>query len=246
MVLFDERRNAPSNLPRSGANLNPTFWHERWESGQLGFHQDEVNPQLNEYWPRLGLNGESTVFVPLCGKSLDMKWIREQGHPVLGIELSPIAIKDFFESISIPEQKRQEEQHGALRRIRGGGYELYCGDFFELEAADLRAVRAVYDRASLIALPPDIRKRYARHMIEKLPAHVQILLITIEYDQDKMNGPPHSVPPAEVDALFGGAFEIETLFAAEPSQPTPRFQERGLDSWQENIQLLTRSEAPRA
>jgi len=217
--------------------LKESFWHDRWESGQLGFHQEKINSLLPKYWPRLGLSCDETVFVPLCGKSLDMTWLREQGHPVIGIELSPIAIKDFFDAASLP---CLEDGHGPLRRFSGAGYELYCGDFFDLEAADLEDVRAVYDRASLIALPPDLRARYAEKLISALPAEAKIFLITIEYDQSKMNGPPHSVPPAEVETLFGDAFEIEDLETSPPSDPGPRFKERGLDVWQEHVKLLTR------
>jgi thiopurine S-methyltransferase len=217
--------------------LKASFWHERWESGQLGFHQENVNSLLPKYWPRLELASDDAVFVPLCGKSLDMAWIRDQGHPVIGIELSPIAIKDFFEAASLAYT---EEEHGALHRFSSSGYELYCGDFFDLEAPDLDSVRAVYDRASLIALPPDMRARYAKKLISELPAEAKILLVTIEYDQSKMNGPPHSVPPAEVDRLFGDAFDIEDLETSPPSEPGPRFMERGLDVWQEHVMLLKR------
>ena len=214
------------------------FWHERWETGQLGFHQAEINALLLQHWPRLAVPNGAPVFVPLCGKSLDMHWLREQGHPVVGIELSSIAIRDFFEEAGIAAQTHS---HGALRRSSGSGYELFCGDFFDLARRDLAQVRACYDRASLIALPPEIRVRYAEMLIELLPEEAAILLITLEYDQAKMTGPPHSVAPSEVEALFGADYAIELLESRGPVPASPRFIERGLDVSTEHVLLLTRT-----
>jgi len=222
--------------------MKAKFWHERWESGQLGFHQAEVNAQLAKYWERLALPKDAPVFVPLCGKSLDMSWLRDRGHPVVGIELSPIALQDYFDAAAI-SYSREAANDDAFERFTAPGYDLYCGDFFHLEAAHLAAVRGVYDRAALIALPPEMRARYAARMIEILPVEASILLSTIEYDQDKMNGPPHSVPPAEVESLFGDAFESESLIESEPAAPPPPFQARGLDLWQEHLFVLSRSDS---
>ena len=222
--------------------MKARFWHERWESNQLGFHQSEVNALLREHWPRLGAPAGGSVFVPLCGKSLDMRWLREAGHGVVGVEISPIAIADFFTEAGIQAIRTTE---GDFERSVGGGFELYCGDFFAFEKSHLADVTAVYDRASLIALPEEIRARYAAHMIEILPDPVSVLLITIEYDQARMDGPPHSVPPQEVERLFGSAFSIEQLWASGAVAPTDRFRERGLDLWSETVWRLSRGHARR-
>lgn len=213
------------------------FWHERWEANQLGFHQAEVNGLLKDWWPALGLASDAAVFVPLCGKSLDMTWLRSQGHPVVGIEVSPIAVRDFFVESSI---EAAASSNGRLERFEGGGYRLYRGDFFDLEDVHLAEIRGVYDRASLIALPPEMRSRYAKHLCAILPPKVRILLISIEYDQSKMSGPPHSVAPSEVEALFGAAFEIELRWSSGEQLPTDRFRERGLESWSESVWQLSR------
>ena len=185
--------------------MHAGFWHERWEANQLGFHQETVNDRLREHWPTLGVARQATVFVPLCGKSLDMRWLRELGHPVVGVEVSPIAIRDFFAEAGI---EPTTVTTGPFERSSGGGYELFCGDFFDLDAEALAGVAGVYDRASLIALPPETRARYAAHLAAILPEAVQILLITLEYDQARMSGPPHSVPDDEVRRLFGADFAI--------------------------------------
>jgi len=217
--------------------LDANFWHERWEKNQLGFHQPEANTLLSKYWLDLDVEPDSAVFVPLCGKSLDMHWLHDHGHPVVGVEISPVAIRDFFAEAGFDVER---EADGALEAFRAPGFELYCGDLFDLEAASVSSVRACYDRGSLVALPPDIRKRYAEHLIRILPRRVTILMISVEYDQSKMSGPPHSVPPTEVEALFGSAFELEILWQSEWLEAGPMFKARGLDVRRDVVLRLDR------
>jgi thiopurine S-methyltransferase len=217
--------------------MKAAFWHERWQSNQLGFHQAEVNPHLASHWPTLGVDPAAAVFVPLCGKSLDMVWLHDRGHPVIGVELSPIACRDFFAEQALTAQPTA---HGELERWSAPGYTIHCGDFFALSSADLDGVAGVFDRGSLVALPPEMRRRYADHMARILPPGAQVLLVTVDYDQSEMNGPPHSVPAREIEALYAERFEIERLAAHGPSEPPPHFQERGLRSMCEVIWRLAR------
>lgn len=220
--------------------MEPRFWHDRWESGELGFHQADVNELLQQHWSALELEADAPVFVPLCGKSLDMHWLRRRGHPVVGVDLSPIAIREFFEETRI---RTHSEERGRLECVSGGGFTLYCGDFFDLTSAELAGIRGVYDRAALIALPEAVRSRYAAHLDAILPEAVSMLLITIEYEQTRMEGPPYSVASDEVERLFGESFEIETLWHSGVVPASPRFQERGLETWQEHVQRLVRPAA---
>lgn len=218
--------------------MKAEFWHERWESDQLGFHQEEVNARLAKNWSALALPSEAEVFVPLCGKSLDMVWLRERGHSIVGIELSPIAIRDFFAAGGI---EPTIDELGPLVRFRSAGYTLYCGDFFDLTPEHLANTTACYDRAALIALPPELRARYAAQMTRILPHEISVLLISIEYDQTRMSGPPHSVTPNEVERLFGDQFEIERLESSGFVPAQDRFRERGVDVWCETVFRLSRS-----
>ena len=186
--------------------MDHQFWLERWQQGQIGFHQAEINQYLSEHWGQLGLPDGAAVFVPLCGKSLDMLWLREQGHEVLGVELSEKAVSAFFDENAIPAEVSRE---GSFKVYTGGGVRLRSGDFFALEASDLGGIHAVYDRAALIALPPGLRADYARHMAKLLPSGAHILLITMEYPDGTLEGPPFSVSEEEVHSLFDGAFTIE-------------------------------------
>lgn len=212
------------------------YWIERWKREDTGFHQNEINPYLRQYWQELHLPHGSEVFVPLCGKSRDMLWLREQGYSVLGVELSSIAVQAFFEENAyspsrIPREKfEQWEAHG----IR-----ILCGDFFDLSKDDLVKASAVYDRASLVALSPDIRALYTFHLLSILRPGTQILLITFDYPQQEMPGPPFAVSPGEVEALYRGRAEIRLLAQLDVLEQNPRFRERGLSRLQESIFLLT-------
>jgi thiopurine S-methyltransferase len=216
--------------------MEKEFWLERWQLQEIGFHQDEVNPYLRQYWQELHAVRDGIVFVPLCGKSRDMLWLREQGHTVLGVELSPIAVHAFFEeSGRIP----QHAAGGRFDSCEADGFRILCGDFFDLRREDLANVSAVYDRASLIALPPDMRERYVRHLASILPPATQIMLITVDYPQQEMQGPPFAVSAGEVAALYREHAEVRLLAQLDVLEQNPRFQQRGLSRLHENIFLLT-------
>ncbi|MEA3405030.1 MAG: thiopurine S-methyltransferase [Pseudomonadota bacterium] len=179
--------------------MKANFWHGMWASGVVGFHQSDINEFLQNHWKQLNLAGDEAVLVPLCGKSLDMLWLQQQGHEVLGVELSQRALDEFLVENSISAKPVKHDQFC--------GYELeamtlLCGDFFKLSAEDCSQIKAVYDRASIVALPPEMRKAYVEHLQIILPQGAKILMVTMEYDQSLMSGPPFSVTEKEVRDLF--------------------------------------------
>jgi len=216
--------------------MKKEFWLERWERSEIGFHQGEINPYLLRYWQELPDSGGGEVFVPLCGKSQDMVWLRQQGSKVLGVELSPIAVEDFFKEIG---QSPVHTNTGKFECCEAGDIRILCGDFFDLGKQDLAKVSAVYDRASLVALPPEMRERYARHLVDILPSGTQILLVTFDYPQAEMQGPPFAVSVSEVESLYGKYAGIRLLAQEDVLAQNPRFQQRGMTRMQENIFLLT-------
>ena len=216
--------------------MKKEFWLERWERKETGFHQNDFNPYLRQFWPDLHLAEGSAVFVPLCGKSLDMLWLSDQGHAVLGVELSAIAVQAFF---SENGYSPQHDTSGKFDLCEAGGIRILCGDFFDLGKDDLKNVAAVYDRASLIALPPEMRERYVRHLVNILPPGTQILLVTVDYPQAEMQGPPFSVSSDEVEVLYREHAEVRVLAELDVLAQNPRFRERGLSRLRENIHLLT-------
>lgn len=217
--------------------MNADFWHARWESGRVGFHQDEVNRYLERYWDALDVSKDATVLVPLCGKSRDMVWLRERGHRVVGVELSPIAVRDFFAENGL---EATQTNQGAFERWEGDGFVLLCGDFFAVAEAHLEGATAVYDRAALIAFPPEDRKRYVDRLRALLPLGGQSLLVTIAYPQDQHGGPPFSVSDEEVRELFADGFEIEQLASEDVLAENGRFTGR-VDCLYENAYGLART-----
>lgn len=214
--------------------MEADFWHNRWENNLTGFHLDEVNQHLKENWPVLNLPAGSRVFVPLCGKSLDLIWLAEQGHQVVGIELSHLAAEAFFSENQLKVERRQI---GALELWQSEKISLFCGDFFDLTTEILGQVDAVYDRASLIALPPAMRQDYAAKMTE-LAQSAPKLLVTLEYDQSKMDGPPFSVSEDEVRALYQAKYQVKQLTAQNVLGDNKKFREKGLNYMNECIYQL--------
>lgn len=192
--------------------MQADFWHAMWDSGVVGFHQSDINGFLKQHWNSLALTGQEEVLVPLCGKSLDMLWLADKGHDVLGVELSPKALEEFLAENKLTGAPVQHHQFC--------GYELdkmtlLCGDFFHLCAQDCQTIQAVYDRAALVALPFAMRQQYAEHLIEVLPPKTQMLLVTLEYDEALLQGPPFNVSETEVGELFGQDFVIKKVQTSE-------------------------------
>jgi len=216
--------------------MDAEFWLQRWQDNLTGFHQQEINHGLDTFWSQLQLAPGEQVFVPLCGKSLDMLWLRKQ-YAVLGVELSPIAVEAFFaENGLAPEHSRQ----GTFSVCETDRLTLLCGDFFDLQPEQLRRVRAVYDRASLIALPEDMRTHFVRRLTDLLPPAVSMLLVTLDYDQAQMGGPPFSVEEQEVRDLFSPRWSIQLLYQQDILARESRFRERGLSRMVEKIYLLNK------
>ena len=212
------------------------FWLERWQRNEIGFHQDAFNPHLQTFWPQLEL-AKGCVFVPLAGKSRDMLWLRAQGYEVLGVEISCLAVEAFFRE---NELQPEVSQSGCFTRYSVDGLTLLAGDFFELGKGDLANVIGVFDRASLVALPPLLREEYARHMGNILPPRADILLVTLDYPQLQMEGPPFSVAANEVARLYAGYYSVTELFSLDVLAENPRFSARGLSAMYERVFRLRR------
>jgi thiopurine S-methyltransferase len=217
--------------------LQPDFWHKRWQIGQIGFHQSAVDRHLKRYWPDLGLAGGSRVFVPLCGKSLDLLWLRDQGHFVAGVELSDVALESFCAEHGIPARRRLIERFDVYE---AGGLRLYRGDFFALTPESLGPVSAVFDRAALISWAPETRAAYVAHLTALTPPATRTLLVTVEYPQSQMTGPPFSVSADEVHGLYARTHAIELLFRADVLGNEPRLRSRGLTQLHEVCYRLSR------
>lgn len=191
-----------------------TSWRQRWKEGRIGFHLQHPHPALAHYWPALEIAMGTKVLVPLCGKSLDMRWLSKAGHPVLGVELAPEAIDQFLAQSKVGVSRYTRAGFAISRQ---GSVELWCGDFFHLHIQETAEIGAFYDRASLIALPPATRERYAFHLAQLIPPGAKGLLVSLEHS-DHGAGPPFSVPGKEIHQLFDANFRVTLLEEGRPDE----------------------------
>jgi thiopurine S-methyltransferase len=191
--------------------VDAPFWHDRWQRNQIGFHEPKANPLLIAHFDSLSLPVGSRIFVPLCGKTLDIHWLLSRGHRVAAAELSEIAVQQLFADLG---RTPHATTIGKVTRYSAAGIDIFQGDIFDLSHGELREVDAVYDRAALIALPEPRRARYARHLAQ-ITDHALQLLICITYEQRLIAGPPFSVDGAEVARLYQGSYHLKALGSTE-------------------------------
>ncbi|WP_283627766.1 thiopurine S-methyltransferase [Shewanella baltica] len=217
--------------------MEPGFWHEKWHQQQIGFHQQDINPFLVKYWQKLGLPADTQVFVPLCGKSLDMCFLAEQGHQVIGCELNELAVQQFFSDnqLEMTQTTVGEYQHYHTEQIS-----LYQGDIFTLPKTITQEVTAFYDRAALIAWPESMRAQYAKQLASLLPSGSVGLLVTLDYPQEALSGPPFAVSPTWVEQHLSDDFDIEVLASQDVLADNPRFIKKAVPWLNEAAYLLKR------
>ena len=191
--------------------MDPSFWHQRWAKNEIGFHEPKANPLLVTHFKGLSLPQGSRVFVPLCGKTLDIAWLLSQGYRVAGAELSEVAIAQLFADLGV---QPQISPSGMLKHYRGPDLDIFVGNIFDLSGGVLGSVDAVYDRAALVALPEPIRPRYTAHLME-ITNRAPQLLIPYVYDQRVMEGPPFSVPNEEVTQHYGRRYDVRLIASSD-------------------------------
>lgn len=196
--------------------MSNRFWLDRWEKNDIGFHRPEANPLLVQHFASLALPANHRVFVPLCGKSLDLHWLLAHGYRVAGAELSRIAIEQLFAELGVEPRIAPS---GSLEHFSAPNIDIFVGDIFALTPAQLGPVDAIYDRGALVALPTSVHPRYAAHVIEITRGAPQ-LLICYEYDQTLMDGPPFSVSDAELHRLYGEHYNLSLLASGKSTGAT--------------------------
>lgn len=189
--------------------MKAEFWQNKWKENQIGFHQAEFNPSLVKFWDdfTLGMN-EGVVLVPLCGKSKDMLFLAEKGLKVIGIELSELAVEDFYQ-----ENKIKFDKVGSL--YKSDRIDIYCGDLFEITAKELGRVDYIFDRASIIALPIEMRQRYAKWLRSEAP-RASMFVQTLEFDSN--DGPPFSVDEEQLNLFYADSCDITRIQTKEIEQ----------------------------
>ncbi|EGR1578036.1 thiopurine S-methyltransferase [Vibrio parahaemolyticus] len=208
------------------------FWHSKWASNQIGFHLEDVNPLLPAYWHHANPKREDKVLVPLCGKSEDLVWLATKHDSVEGGELSQIAVRSFFaEHFYTPTVTPISGMHELYQFDE---LSIYAGDFF---TAPVSQADIVYDRAALVALPQDMREEYVARLKQLLNPGGRILLVTLNYPQEEMAGPPFSVPLEEIQQLFAG-YKVICLNVDQADEHHPKIAKKGLSRFSEEVYLI--------
>lgn len=216
--------------------MDTDFWLTRWQNNEIGFHKTEPNRYLRRFVDRLA-SPEQPIFLPLCGKSVDLAWLAQRGARSIGVEVCELACRAFFEESN---QTAKVTQEGNFRVYHSSETTIYCGDFFDLPPSVVTNASGVFDRGALVALPSKMRQHYAQHMSALLARGVRMLLVAIEYKQSEMNGPPFAVMETEVRELYSEHFDIELLLTDDVLADNPHIQQRGVQSFVEKVYLLER------
>ncbi|MFN8576912.1 MAG: thiopurine S-methyltransferase [Candidatus Sericytochromatia bacterium] len=211
--------------------MDSNFWLERWNKNEIGFHRNEANPILVKFFNQLSLKDKDRIFIPLCGKTLDISWLISNGFKVVGVELSEIAIQQLFSDINI---KPNISEIKNFKHYSSENIDIYVGDFFNMTKEILGNVDAIYDRACIIALPEEMRNNYAKHLVN-ISNNTNQLLITFDYNQNERQGPPFSVSEEEVNRHYKDSYNINLLESSDISESM-----KSNTTIKENVWLLTK------
>ncbi|BFU91633.1 MAG: Thiopurine S-methyltransferase [Nitrospira sp.] len=212
--------------------MDPSFWHQRWEKNEIGFHEGKPNLFLVKHFHELSVAKGRRIFVPLCGKTQDISWLLSRGYRVAGAELSQLAIEQLFIELGMQPEIATV---GSVEQWSANNLDIFVGDIFAMSAKMLGLVDAVYDRAALVAFPEDLRTRYTAHLTEITNKSPQ-LLISYEYDQSLMEGPPFSVSNEEVHRHYATTYDLTLIVGTEVAGGL-----KGKGPAKENVWLLKRS-----
>lgn len=215
--------------------MDVDYWLDSWDKGEIGFNQSKSNPLMKEYIHRLELKKGATIFVPLCGKSIDMRWLLEAGYQVVGVEISQLAVESFFSESGLAYTSTNAES--GVRIYRGEQVSVLQGDFFALSARDIGRVDAIYDKASMVAFPLAKRHAYLQQLARLTPDSPPILLIVVNYNQSKIEGPPFSWNKQALEAIFGTTYQLDQLAVKRRDAP-PSLKQRGLDEYLEEVYMV--------
>ncbi|TDJ04111.1 MAG: thiopurine S-methyltransferase [Deltaproteobacteria bacterium] len=219
--------------------MEKSFWIKNWEDNNTGFHNSEYNELLLKHFEKFDLGEDSHIFVPLCGKTRDLIWLAMQGHQVTGVECSPLAVAGFFKESNFSFDKTKEAKFNRFT-CKNPPIDILEGDFFDVNRDALGRVNFLYDRASIVALPPELRKKYTKVITDILTPGDQMLLLTLEYDSPEVLGPPFPVTEKDVRSYYENNFSIELLEEIAKDVDHPRFIEAGITRWSHKVYKLVR------
>lgn len=192
--------------------MNIDFWHKLWEKNEIGWHNEEVNKLFLKNFPQLALKKNSRVFIPLCGKTVDIEWLLDNDYSVVGIELNENAIKELFNYLKLNPTIKTV---GPLTLYSAKNIDIFVGDIFELEKSTLGKVDTIYDRGAIVALPTEMRKKYTSLLVD-ITENAPQLIISYEYDQKLMEGPPFSVKESQLKDYYNDYYNLKLMETIKP------------------------------
>ncbi|CAN9504235.1 unnamed protein product [Ophioblennius macclurei] len=226
--------------PQADRVMQLSEWEQRWHDDKIGFHQPQVHNMLEANIDKV-LNGRSGVrfFFPLCGKAVDMKWLADKGHSVVGVEISEKAIRQFFEENNMTYSEEAVPAISGAKVFKNSekNISLYQCDLYNFSSSVAGQFDAIWDRGSLVAINPQDREKYAALIMSLMAKDCRYLLDTLLYNPELYQGPPFFVPDEQVQKLFGGSCDIETLQSEDALMD--RHREWGLQYLTEKVQLIT-------
>jgi thiopurine S-methyltransferase len=222
--------------------MEHTFWHHKWERNQVGFHLNYVHPllirNLDLFQFNTGSVEQNRIFLPLCGKTLDIGYLLSKNYSVVAVELSEIAVQAVFQTLNLqPDNPVKISDWAGGKCYQSKNLQIYVGDFFALTQGDLANIALVYDRGALIALPEALRTDYAQHLA-RITEHAPQLLITLDYDQSVAGGPPFAVSTKSIEVLYGNTYSIQLIEEADIIEEEPRFKAKGIKAFYQRAYKL--------
>ncbi|MFN3852457.1 MAG: thiopurine S-methyltransferase [Spirosomataceae bacterium] len=183
--------------------MEASFWIKSWELGGFytSFHRRDIHPYVLEYMTPDEIENKN-ILVPLCGKTLDMLYLAQYANKVIGVELVEEAIVQFFDENNLPYEMIDDETYVS------GNITLLKKDFMALTTEEIGQIDWIYDRASLVALPYEMRVDYLRAIDRLSDVGTKQLIITLEYFP-LINSAPFCIKPNEVDDYYGAGHIIK-------------------------------------
>ncbi|SEQ60947.1 thiopurine S-methyltransferase [Amphritea atlantica] len=232
-------QQAPQESTGTDKRQDNVLWLQLWKDQRTDFHQQQVSPLLPRFWNNQTVAKNARVLVPLCGKSQDMLWLAARGHRVIGVELSPLAVKAFFSENNL---KVKKSRVGNFTCWQSGLITIWCGDFFSLQKHQLGKVDIVFDRAALTALSGAIRQQYIGQLCQLIGINCQIFLLTVE-DIDNHSQQSPDMIDSEITALYAGQFDISLMHTESACVPETHPQTAGFHT-ESKVYRLTYKPVP--
>lgn len=221
------------------SDMSKNTWEDCWSVGKTFFHRSAYHPMLVEHIEKL-INGRSNlvIFIPLCGKSLDIKYLYDLGHTVVGVEGAKSPIEEFFGEHNLEFTKSDcPSVNGSVYKNGDNRIRIYHGDMFDFNGKDEVKFSGVWDRGSFGAINKTDRPKYVELLTSMVTEDCQYLLNTYDYNPEQFSGPPHCFTDEEMLGYWGHKWNITRIHYEDVNNDSKR--EKGVEYFNEQVHHLT-------